>query len=88
MNHPEQVRSYRGLVPFGGPVKACFNTMIDGVEIKGIPDYKDYLLLRDITNLIADQTGLTSMGVNNWMFFKGQKIKKGEAAQKTDPSSL
>lgn len=75
MNHPEMCREYRGLVPFGGPVRACFNSMVQE-QVKGTPDIRDHFMLRDLTNMIADQMGLTSMAVNNWMHLTGLKLMK------------
>lgn len=75
MNHPEMCREYRGLVPFGGPVRACFNSMVED-QIKGTPDLRDHFLLRDMTNMIADQLGMTTMAVNNWMHIVGTHLMK------------
>lgn len=74
MNHPDMVKDYKGLLPYGGFVKLSFNAL-SSEQVKGTPSVRDHVMLRDMSNFLADQHGITSMAVNNWMFLTGLKMK-------------
>jgi len=75
--HPDVCRAYRGLLPFGGPVKFFYNKVPLGNEITGTPSFQDHIRLRDVSNDMADQMGCTSMHINNEMYLDGERMKNG-----------
>lgn len=93
LHHMSLAKDYRGLVPFGGPVKLYFNHLKlvpwkteneTPWEVKGTPTFQDHIMLQQVTNDMADALNLPSITVNNIMYLYGKKMKKdGDTDEQT-----
>lgn len=72
---PKLAKEYRGFLPFGQDVTNWFNQYLkktgNSHRVGSTPNKKDYLLLRDETNGIADLTGMSTILINHLMYFEG-----------------
>lgn len=76
MNNQELVRGYRGMQPFGGPVKAAYNELVsEEHRVSGTPTYQDHLSLRDVCNKLADIIGITPCTANNLLYLRGIEMR-------------
>lgn len=69
-DHPDIAKGYRGMQPFGQPVEAFLvrlSSLGVSVPVKG-STFSDHVRLRDITNYLADMTGMTTVAVNTLMY--------------------
>jgi len=75
-DHPELASAYRGMLPFGREVIACYNYITPPeYAIKGSPSFRDHIRLRDISNKKALLMGMPSITINNLMYQIGRNIK-------------
>ena len=73
-DHPSMSGLYRGCVPFGRPVQAYFSAYSGYGAIKGTPDYKAHVALRDWTVSLSDFYGVSTMAINTEMYAQGMKM--------------
>jgi hypothetical protein len=78
INHPDLAKKYRGMLPFGSQVIKFYNEVPLGEKITSTPSFKDHVRLMDFTNALADQTGSTTVSLNNEMYLEGGRIKEQE----------
>jgi len=72
-HHPAIAREYRGLLPIGLEVLKYLNE-VDGVNKYESPDLRAHMLLRDMSNQMADALGIPSITINDIMYLKGTQL--------------
>lgn len=83
VDHPDIARAYKGLMPYGAPIKAFVNSLKSRPkEITGSPDLRDHVYLQRISNQMAGVLGVTSVVINNYMYLQGERLIS--RAAKTD----
>lgn len=73
-DHSELAVAYRGLLPFGKPVTAFYNSLNYFELIKGSPTFSDHINLQTISNKLADLYGCSSVIINDEMYLEGNRI--------------
>jgi len=95
LHHMRDVgRLYRGIQPFGGPVKAFINSLLMPLtdieitegsgtsviwEIRNTPSYADHVYLQRITNEMADAWGMPAVTINTFMYKMGLEMRPATA---------
>jgi len=70
-HHMALAREYRGMLPFGSEVIRFLNERM-GMELPVTPSATDHVMLRDLSNGMAEALGIPTVVVNDVMYILGR----------------